>query len=137
MGMYTELVFNAELAEATPKEIIIGLGAIREGNFEPLGETENPFFKKPRWRSVFCCCSFYFTAFSVFHFEKDDISNTWWIGIKSSLKNYDGEIEAFLDWIKPHLAKNYMVLGYYIYEEDGEPTIIYQEGGAVKARRAA
>ena len=44
--------------------------------------------------------------------------------VDSDLKNYHGEIEAFIKWIEP-LSSTYGFVGYYQYEEDEEPTLIY------------
>jgi hypothetical protein len=47
--------------------------------------------------------------------------------VEANLKNYDGEIEAFLDYIKPYLVKTEYpkLIGYFIYEEEYLPTLIY------------
>ena len=56
----------------------------------------------------------------------DDIAKAWCFVSRSDFKNYDSEIEKFIDWIGPHLDVNPgEMIGYYRYEEFSEPTIIY------------
>ncbi|RUS01125.1 hypothetical protein EFW58_01156 [Bacillus velezensis] len=47
--------------------------------------------------------------------------------IRCNLKNYDNEIENFIEWISPFIYKkdgNYFI-GYKRYEEDKEPELIF------------
>lgn len=50
----------------------------------------------------------------------------WYINVRCNLKNYDGEIGAFLDWIMPWVFAGPECLGYYRYESDDHPTLIYR-----------
>ncbi|MCA1800256.1 MAG: hypothetical protein LC650_03090, partial [Actinobacteria bacterium] len=53
----------------------------------------------------------------------DDIGG-WFLTIRCNLKDYDDEIEKFIDWITPYTDSTGFV-GYKRYEQDEEPTLIY------------
>ena len=60
-------------------------------------------------------------------FWYDDITKQWFLLNRSDLKNYEGEIESFFDWVAPYAEKNSdkQFIGYELYEEDDEPTMYY------------
>lgn len=134
MGMYTEIVCGFSLRSDTPDEVITALKTMtREYEDHPEGWTppEHELFKCERWTMVLSCASYYF-GFSRSHklLVWDEISNTWMLSARASLKNYDNEIEKFFDWIKPYVesgsgATN--MIGYSMYEEASEPTLYYAE----------
>jgi hypothetical protein len=85
---------------------------------------KHEFFSKERWEMIGKCCSYYFTPFSTTELRFDNISKSYYIISRSDLKNYDGEIEAFFDWIMPYIAnREGSFIGYSRYEEDETPTI--------------
>lgn len=47
------------------------------------------------------------------------------------LKNYNSEIEEFLDWLEPYIETNDFI-GYMKYEEFEDPTLIYNCFGSDK-----
>ena len=60
----------------------------------------------------------------------DDILKAWRISTRSNIKNYENEIEKFLEWIKPYIEKGSGERNMYaivIYEEASEPTIYYKK----------
>lgn len=135
MGMYTELIFGAELVKETPPKVIEVLKYLHEFELEKEEPKELPdheFFKCERWRLLFKMGSFYFgihNGDSKFWYE--DICNSWHISTRSNIKNYDGEIEKFLDWIKPYISQGTGEREFYAivtYEESSEPTIYYLVG---------
>jgi hypothetical protein len=121
MGMYTALHFAADVSQA-PKEVVDVLDFMA-GNteVEPTPLPSHEFFKAERWRVLFRMDSEYFSADTHCSFKNMTITVT------SNLKNYDSEIEKFLDWVMPYVS-NYEgeFLGYRRYEEDNEPTLIYK-----------
>jgi hypothetical protein len=132
MGMYTEFHFNAEIKQGTPQNIInileylVGLSDLK-----PIDLPEHNFFSCERWDRVANSDSFNFSAkcSSALIFEK--IGPTTYLNIKSNLKNYDDEIQNFVDWIDPYVYEYETFLGFYRYEESEEPTLIYKnQGGA-------
>lgn len=130
MGMYTELIFGAKLKIETPTEVIDALkymtGEIKEkpNNFPlPDGRCE--------W--LFQGGSYYFAINNgISKMWLDDIDKKWHISTRSNIKNYENEIETFLEWIKPYIAGGSGVREMYaivIYEEASEPTIYYLSEG--------
>jgi hypothetical protein len=125
MGMYTELIFGAELKKETPNEVIEALkymlGEVKEkpNNFPlPDGRCE--------W--LFQGSSYYFAINeSVNKMWLDEIDNCWHISTRSNIKNYKDEIETFLEWIKPHIDSGSGDRDMYaitIYES-GEPVLYF------------
>lgn len=126
MGMYTELIFGAELKRNTPNEVIQALKYM-------LGETNvkpNDFpLPDGRCEWLFQSSSYYFGVNeSVNKMWLDNVDNCWHISTRSSLKNYGGEIQKFLEWIKPYIESGSGCRDMYAivtYEEAAEPTIYY------------
>ena len=125
--MYTELIFGASLKKETPNSVINALKYM-------LGEIEDKPFDFPlpngRCESLFQYGSYYFAINEpVKKMWFDEVDKQWHISTRSNLKNYEGEIEAFLDWIKPYIEsgsgrrKMYAIV---LYEEFDEPTIYYK-----------
>lgn len=128
MGMYTELIFGAELKKETPNEVIEALKYM-------IGDIEDKPINFPlpdgRCEWLFQEGSYYFAIHNpVNRMWLDGISGQYHISTRSNLKNYDNEIETFLEWIKPYVAGGSGAREMYaitIYEEQEEPTIYYLE----------
>lgn len=124
--MYTELIFGASLKKETPLAVINALKYM-------IGELkEKPSdFPLPEGRCewLFQSGNYYFAVNnSVKTMWFDDIGKNWVISTRSGIKNYENEIETFLEWIKPHLDQGSGSRDMYavvIYEEQDEPTIYY------------
>jgi hypothetical protein len=126
MGMYTELHFNSELKKDTPKEVIELLKFMVGEGKESGNLPDDPLFKSERWKFMLQCDSYYFDADTHSTLRLDDISGSYYLCIRCNLKNYDSEIKKFIEWIKPYLNKTKgEFLGFYRYEEDETPTLIY------------
>lgn len=134
MGMYTELIFGAELKKDTPKEVIDVLKYMIKDTDIIVPTPKHKFFSCARWRILFTCTSYYFgvsDSFNKLWFDK--ISDTWKISTRSNIKNYDGDIQEFLDWIKPYINRGSGDREFYTivcYEEQEEPTIYYLREGS-------
>lgn len=138
MGMYTEVFFRAEVMNL-PDPAQALLTAVSSGDFESAehaaDQIDHEFFRKDRWLSVFCGCSAYFESDggTVFKQKQYPIcgGNDFSLQVQSSLKNYDGEAEAFFDWIRPYTAEAYIgggFVGYTLYEEADSPILYYADG---------
>jgi len=125
--MYTQLHFAVELKKETPGYVIDILKWLESNkDNEPPAISEHPFFKCEQWEWLFWMDSYYFNAPSHSIFKYDDITNQYVLFIQSNLKNYDDEIEMFLNWIMPYIdALEGEFLGYHRYEEEVYPTLIY------------
>lgn len=134
MGMYTEVFFRAELKKDAPEKLVDWFATTLnpEGKWgEMTPYDDHALFYLPRWRSVFWSSSYsHPQGESKFH-PSDGIRNAC-IVIHSSLKDYSGETDAFVDWITPWLDHcEGDLLGYSLYEDsrfDGEreqPELIF------------
>ena len=126
MGMYTELIFGADLKKETPENVIEALKYM-------IGDTEEKpkDFPLPDGRCewLFRESSYYFGVNSpVSKMWKDDIGGNWVLSTRSNIKNYEGEIEDFLEWIKPYIDSGSGSRDMYAivtYEEAEVPNIYY------------
>ena len=126
MGMYTELIFGAELKEDTPDKVVRALKYM-------IGELEGKPLDFPlpddRCDWLFQGSSYYFAInYPVNKMWLDEIDHCWHISTRSNIKNYEGEIETFLEWIKPYIQGGSGYTDMYaivMYEESDKPTIYY------------
>lgn len=129
MGMYTELVCAFELKKDTPEKVIETLKYMLDYSDEDIKTPDHELFKTHRWEFMLRSDSYYFTGTTDSSMRKDDIADSYIVNVRCNLKNYDDEIEKFLDWIKPYISKDYMeereFIGYSRYEEAERPTLIY------------
>lgn len=124
MGMYTEFHFNAELEGIPPHEVMsILTWMIGANNEEPKELPDHPLFKTSRWAQMLRSDSFYFDA-CTHSTIKDD--QGLYLCIRCNLKNYEDEIEKFIDWVMPYLNKQEGdFLGFHRYEETETPELIF------------
>lgn len=122
MGMYTEIFFRAEVNERA-YTIIRGMA-----NHGTKFTFDHPLFSKPRATHIFRGGSAYFPAANHFEarIETYGPSIARYISFRANLKNYDSEIEAFFDWVRPHVLSDGFI-GYSLYEEETAPTLYYKE----------
>ena len=128
MGMYTELVFGCSLKKDIPDEVVNILRYLSDNDAYESSLPQHPFFNCSRWRFIGSGSSCYFGGSSHFEFVVDSVMG-YRISLRCNIKNYDDEFQKFIDWIMPYIdygAGQKELLGYYIYEEDIEPTLIYQ-----------
>lgn len=127
MGMYTEINICFDLIKNVSKDVVDILYYLINGVSVPFTELpEYDFFKCDRWNMIACCDSYYFDGSTNSKMIFDGISDTWKINIRANLKNYDNEIEKFLNWLKPYIETKGFI-GYKRYEECEEPVLIYND----------
>lgn len=127
MGMYTELNLGLSLIEDIPDEIVDILKYMLNDQTELVTELPNhPLFDFDtcRWRYMLQFDSYYFDARTDSSMVFDDIDKKYHLNVRSNLKNYDSEIEKFLDFLEPYID-TFGFIGYMRYEEDEDPTLIY------------
>lgn len=125
MGMYTDFCFDSELKESTPPEVIALLQNWRKSIWVEELLPNHELFQCTRWSSLGIDGSYYFAGPGYFNCAFDKIANIYYLQIRGNLKNYDDEINQFIDWISPYLDKEPgEFLGFFRYEEDAMPTII-------------
>lgn len=131
MGMYTELYISAQIKpDAKNLPAFKALFVDRD-----IKEKHKKFHKL---HHAFTCsriqfgmipggCSHYFTPMSSSKCEWNEISQAYCLTFRCDLKNYEGEIEAFLDWLMP-MVDGYdgEHIGHKRYEESEAPTLLFK-----------
>lgn len=129
MGMYTALHFGAALKLDTPTEVIDILRYMTAADKDPDNPPPTPaaelFSDDTGWHWMLLSDSYYFqheTNSQVVDFPTRGHA----LSITCNLKNYNDEISKFLDWITPYVdAYPGEWLGYWMFEEDEKPTLIF------------
>ena len=126
MGFYTELIFGPTLKIDTPDHVIETLRFM--GGEIDSPPNNYPFSLDSRLGRRFLVRSSYCSAVSkgLFFIEKD--MNMYTVSARCSLKNYENEIEKFLNWIKPWIDIGSGQKDFYaivIDEKSTTPTIYY------------
>ena len=127
MGMYTELHYNTQLKTNVPESVINVLRyMLGETEDEPKTPVHELFSGASMWRFMLRSDSYYFDADTHSTLRYDDVSKSYYLCIRCSLKNYYGEILLFCDWIRPYINKTEgEFLGFSRYEESETPELIY------------
>lgn len=120
MGYYTEIFINVDLKlRDAPPDVLDTLKAMcNQGG--SLGG------KPTQWADMLCSSSCQHPRTWVASLTQDPGLGLWSLLGKGDLKNYNGEIQAFFDWIKPyvHGCKGDFI-GYYKSEDYQSPTLVY------------
>lgn len=136
MGHYTEFKFKCKLKKDTPDNIIKLLNRVINerdlGHDKVLFDTEDVFkpdlnhnfFKCGRWYMLFLCTNWDETMQGSLFFQEKDY---WVLDIHTEFKNYDSEIDEFIDWISPFTVgrKKKQYLGYWQGEQMDREYNIY------------
>jgi len=129
MGMYTEIIIGCRLKRDTPEEVIESLQEllkIDDEGTEDYNFPEHEFFKSERFRWMFFSASYYFGTPPHRVLERDSLDEAWQFSTRSNLKNYDNEIQKFIDWIKPYVedgSGQNDIFAMSMYEESEEFTV--------------
>lgn len=124
MGMYTEFFVTARVRNI-PEVVSVISALVSDSARQFSAWPDHAFFRCDRFRSILRQLSYSFTPLSVSQFEFDRIGQYWCLVSYSSLKNYDDEIEKFIDWLRPYLEYDDEgeMIGYSRYEQNIEPVI--------------
>lgn len=101
MGMYTDFIYDADLRKETPKQVIELLEYMLDNDKPPpLRLPTAPLFLAYRWD---CMLRMTYAASEVEGRSSLAINDggKFRLTIRCSLKNYDDEIEKFVEWIDP------------------------------------
>lgn len=124
MGLYTEFIFGASLRKETPRNVIDTLkymcGLLDEKpNNMAFNYKRNPLSGSSYSFAVSkSLCKMWF----------DDICKQWIISTRANIKNYDTDIENFIEFIRPYIdsgSGSREMFAIQIHEESNEPTIYY------------
>ena len=132
MGMYTEIYVKAVLKKDVDDNVVNVINymlGIDDVELEDLTIPSHSLFETDRWDSMLRSGSYYHVPYTVKLFEYNDISENYYLVVRSDFKNYGGEVEKFFDWIKQYLYKGLdkQFIGYSLREEDDEPILYYVE----------
>lgn len=133
MGMHTEIYVKAVLKDDVDNNVINILKymlGIDDVELEDLEIPSHSLFATRRWHYMLRSGSYYHIPYKIKLLEYNDISENYYLVVRSDFKNYNGEIGKFFDWISPHVEKDgdKTFIGYSLYEEDDEPKLYYVEG---------
>ena len=144
MGMYTGIQIKVTLKANLPETVVKALEAMTGKNAYEQTRSfdlpDDPFFKCHRWLYTLCCQSAYFPeceedqtpAESRFLLGPD---GTYALSASASLKNYDGEIGHFLNWIAPYVDESCTgEVGWFRYEETNNRTLFSFKDGKLCTR---
>lgn len=125
MGMYTELNCAFRLKADVPQLIVEALRVMIDG-----GSADelpcHPFFRLRNWCGMLRgeVCSFDGDIGTSMRFDGNIAC--FRVTIRCILKNYEGEIEQFIDWITPYIdSYPDWFLGYSRYEDRDLPTLLF------------
>lgn len=137
MGMYTEIVFRADLdpsrmtqADQTALGLLFHDGIYRSVEREQL--PIHSLFDTPRWRQLFTTYSFYHAGCAARALTVEPSCTK--VAGAGHLKNYDQEVELFLDWVAPFLISRHRgdgFLGWMRYEEDDHSTGLWHDANGI------
>lgn len=127
MGTYTRFVLKCNLRKDTPKEVVellervivkgdLGVEHILFHSDEVfVPELLHDFFKCERWYMLLISNDFGSTKGSSFELLPNGYYS---ISIDTQFKNYDDEVDKFIDWITPYVAgrKKKHYVGYWKVE---------------------
>ncbi len=122
MGMYTEMYLKCELKEDVPIDIIHTLLYMTNPEEFPSFEN-NVVFQTSSGRNPILGGSAYFDEY-IRRFTYDN--SIWFFEVQGNIKNYENEIEQFLDWIKPYIEKGIATKLYEEYKYESGPVIYYE-----------
>ena len=138
MGMYTEINIGVKLYKKAIKDGVVDILEYMTDwdNTKAIELPNHPLFETPRWDIMLKCGSAYFMGQpdSKVIRSKYDPDEDIWLNVRSNLKNYDYEIELFLDWIQPYIKYDEFI-GYMRYEEFERPILIYNTDKGIELQQ--
>lgn len=125
MGMYTELNIGVDLAPSTPDSAIKVLNYMLGDEEVDVETPDYPLFQTEGWRYMLGSDSCYFDGRTDSSMVRDSVTGVYALNVRCNLKNYDGEISKFLDFIFPYV-RTYGFIGYARYEGFELPYLIWR-----------
>jgi hypothetical protein len=131
MGMYTGLKLNVKLKEEMKDQWLPVLRVMlkNEDDYKKPDEVaDHELFHTQRWTWMFYGSSTYLEPEYIPDSKLDECNNE--LFVRFNIKNYDFEIQKFLDWLSPYVE--ILKEGKYRYEEYDEDSQIILEEGKLK-----
>lgn len=121
MGMYTELILKCSVKKDCPEQVKAILNSLFNGVEYNKELPNHPFFLCSRWEYIGSSHSYYHVPWHDAKYQDNYIFS------RCDLKNYEDEIENFLDWLSPYIdAQPGACIGWKWYEEDETPTLLFK-----------
>lgn len=122
MGYITEIKLKINLSKNTPQKLIEWIDECIDYTQEQSYE-EHPFFKTERWQKIFATCGSY-------GYSKPELTRTkngYTLELHTDINYESEELNAFIDWIKPHIfgRKKKVYLGWFERDSQFEKTNVY------------
>jgi hypothetical protein len=123
MGTYTELVLKCYIKEDRPEIVHDVLNFLFGKDSEPPYKLpDHPFFNKIRWEAIGRSGSYYHCP------NPTNFYDGKYLFTRSDFKNYDDEIDCFLDWLKPYISlPKGQFMGWIFLEQTKEPIFLYND----------
>lgn len=131
MGMYTELNIGVRIYPIST--VVQKLNYMLGEDTEDVHIEHSLFTDRTRWKYMLLSDSYYFDGKSDSKLFIDNLypdEPMYFLNVRCNLKNYNEEIEKFMDWLCPYIETEGF-LGYKRYEEADDPTLIYKENGEI------
>lgn len=124
MGTYTELVLKCSIKDERPEIVHDVLNFLfNENQLHPTELPDHEFFKIKGWDAVGRTNSYYHCPRSLNFYDGKYLFS------RSDFKNYQDEIDLFLDWLKPYLSSPPgKLIGWAFGDEMKEPVFLYNDG---------
>lgn len=131
MGMYTELNIGVRICP-TPA-VMQKLNYMLGKDIKDVHIDHPLFTDQTRWKYMLLSDSYYFDGKADSKLFVDNLyldEPMYFLNVRCNLKDYNEEIEKFMDWLCPYIETEGF-LGYKRYEECDDPTLIYKENGEI------
>ena len=126
MGMYTEIRTNLIISD--PKAAQVVRWMCRPTPAPPFEFPDHPLFRCSRWNVMLVMHSAYFNE----NYRKltDLGGGRLYVNTCSNLKNYDGEVCKFAEWITPYCEPQSLPIVTEEYEDGRNLVRYFQDGHA-------
>ena len=122
MGMYTELLLKCGIVPNLNTNVKDVLEFLFNRGKEPNTLPKHEFFTLSRWTLIGRCSSCYHIPSPVNYYNENVLFS------RSDIKNYEDEIDLFLDWVNPYIDElDEKCIGWIWYEENDSPELIYKQ----------
>ena len=132
MGMYTEFILGCAFSKNTPKALTDALDYVINDTDAPEDPEVTKLLEEYDMDYLFNSCSYYFGAPCSGKFYFDELGDQYRISTRSNLKNYEDQIERFIEYITPYVdygsGDGHDIFAYVHYEEDPFPTLYGKDG---------
>ena len=130
MSSYTQLVLSVSFNTDLPAIVKQGIDYLALEIDLPMSYPEHPLFIGYAWSGMLKHGSEVFPGSGMSKWVR---TNGGWykLGLNMSIKNYDKQLEKFLDWIAPYVDSGPKICGYIMAEDEELPILIKFEFGKV------